>query len=231
MANQRTGLLAKKLGMTRIFRDDGTHLPVTVLQLDGLQVVAQRTAEKDGYDAVQLGWGKAKVKNVSQPNRGHFAKAKVEPKARLAEFRVAADALLEPGSVLSAEHFAVGQRVDVCGTTKGKSFAGSMKRWNFSGLEASHGVSISHRSHGSTGNRQDPGKVFKNKKMAGHLGVERVTTLNLEVAAVDAEKGLLMVTGAVPGARGGFVLVRDAVKRARPADAPYPAALIEAQAG
>jgi large subunit ribosomal protein L3 len=230
MANQRTGLLAKKLGMTRIFRDDGSHLPVTVLQLDGLQVVAQRTAEKDGYDAVQLGWGKAKVKNVSQPNRGHFAKAKVEPKARLAEFRVAADALLEPGSVLSAEHFAVGQRVDVCGTTKGKSFAGSMKRWNFSGLEASHGVSISHRSHGSTGNRQDPGKVFKNKKMAGHLGVERVTTLNLEVAAVDAEKGLLMVTGAVPGARGGFVLVRDAVKRARPADAPYPAALIEAQA-
>jgi large subunit ribosomal protein L3 len=231
MANQRTGLLAKKLGMTRIFRDDGAHVPVTVLQLDGLQVVAQRTTEKDGYDAVQLGWGKAKVKNVSQPNRGHFAKAKVEPKARLAEFRVAADALLEPGSVLSAAHFAVGQRVDVCGTTKGKSFAGSMKRWNFSGLEASHGVSISHRSHGSTGNRQDPGKVFKNKKMAGHLGVERVTTLNLEVAVVDTEKGLLMVRGAVPGAKGGFVLVRDAVKRARPADAPYPAALAEAQAG
>jgi large subunit ribosomal protein L3 len=230
MANQRTGLLAKKLGMTRIFRDDGAHVPVTVLQLDGLQVVAQRTAEKDGYDAVQLGWGKAKVKNVSQPNRGHYAKAKVEPKAKLAEFRVAADALLEPGSTLSAAHFAVGQLVDVCGTTKGKSFAGSMKRWNFSGLEASHGVSISHRSHGSTGNRQDPGKVFKNKKMAGHLGVERVTTLNLEVAAVDTEKGLLMVRGAIPGAKGGFVLVRDAVKRARPADAPYPAALVEAQA-
>jgi large subunit ribosomal protein L3 len=231
MANQRTGLLAKKLGMTRIFRDDGSHVPVTVLHLDGLQVVAQRTTEKDGYDAVQLGWGKAKVKNVSQPNRGHFAKAKVEPKARLAEFRVAADALIEPGSVLSAAHFAVGQRVDICGTTKGKSFAGSMKRWNFHGLEASHGVSISHRSHGSTGNRQDPGKVFKNKKMAGHLGVERVTTLNLEVAAVDAENGLLMVRGAVPGAKGGFVLVRDAVKRARPADVPYPAALVEAQAG
>jgi large subunit ribosomal protein L3 len=191
MANQRTGLLAKKLGMTRIFRDDGAHVPVTVLQLDGLQVVAQRTTEKDGYDAVQLGWGKAKVKNVSQPNRGHFAKAKVEPKAMLAEFRVAADALLEPGS----------------------------------------GVSISHRSHGSTGNRQDPGKVFKNKKMAGHLGVERVTTLNLEVAAVDTERGLLMIRGAIPGAKGGFVLVRDAVKRARPADAPYPAALVEAQAG
>jgi large subunit ribosomal protein L3 len=228
---QRTGLLARKLGMTRIFRDDGTHVPVTVLQLDGLQVVARRTAEKDGYDALQLGWGKAKVKNVTQPNRGHFARAKVEPKAKLAEFRVAPDALLEPGAALSAAHFLVGQLVDVCGTTKGKSFAGAMKRWNFAGLEASHGVSISHRSHGSTGNRQDPGKVFKNKKMAGHLGVERVTTLNLEVAAVDAEKGLLMIRGAVPGARGGFVLVRDAVKRARPADAPYPAALLEAQAG
>src|ERR1700746_3935247 len=153
MANQRTGLLAKKLGMTRIFRDDGTHVPVTVLHLDEVQVVAQRTAEKDGYDAVQLGWGKAKVKNVSQPNRGHFAKAKVEPKAKLAEFRVAAEALLEPGAPLSAAHFAVGQRVDVCGTTVGKGFAGSMKRWNFSGLEASHGVSISHRSLGSTGHR------------------------------------------------------------------------------
>ena len=231
MAKQRTGLLAKKLGMTRIFHDDGTHVPVTVLHLDGLQVVAQRTAENDGYDAVQLGWGKAKVKNVSQPNRGHFAKTKVEPKAKLAEFRVAADALLEPGAILSAAHFTVGQRVDVCATSRGKGFAGSMKRWNFSGLEASHGVSISHRSHGSTGNRQDPGKVFKNKKMAGHLGVERVTTLNLEVAAVDAEKGLLMLKGAVPGAKGGFLRVRDAVKRARPADAPYPAAVVEAQAG
>ncbi len=224
-------MLAKKLGMTRIFRDDGTHVAVTVLQLDGLQVVAQRTREKDGYDALQLGWGKAKVKNVSQPNRGHFAKAKVEPKAKLAEFRVAPDALLEPGATLSAAHFAVGQRIDVCGTTLGKGFAGSMKRWNFSGLEASHGVSISHRSHGSTGNRQDPGKVFKNKKMAGHLGVERVTTLNLQVAAVDAENGLLMIEGAVPGTKGGFVLVRDAVKKARPADAPYPAALLQAQAG
>jgi large subunit ribosomal protein L3 len=231
MAKQRTGLLAKKLGMTRIFQDDGTHVPVTVLHLDGLQVVAQRTEEKDGYTAVQLGWGKAKVKNVSQPNRGHFAKAKVEPKVKLVEFRVDADGLLEPGAALSVAHFVAGQRVDVCGTTKGKSFAGAMKRWNFSGLEASHGVSISHRSHGSTGNRQDPGKTFKNKKMAGHLGVERVTTLNLEVAAVDAEKGLLMIKGAVPGAKGGFVLVRDAVKRARPADAPYPAALVEAQAG
>src|SRR6478752_4929793 len=227
----RCGLVAQKVGMTRVFNDAGEHVPVTVLKVDQLQVVAVRSEEKDKYTAVQLGYGKAKVKNVSQPNRGHFAKAKVEPKAKLAEFRVAADALLEPGAALSAAHFAVGQRVDVCGTTKGKSFAGSMKRWNFSGLEASHGVSISHRSHGSTGNRQDPGKVFKNKKMAGHLGVERVTTLNLQIAAVDTEKGLLMIRGAVPGAKGGFVLVRDAVKRARPADAPYPAALVEAQAG
>ncbi len=226
----RTGLLAKKLGMTRIFRDDGTHVPVTVLHLDGLQVVAQRTQEKDGYTAVQVGWGKAKVKNVSQPNRGHFAKAKVEPKAKVVEFRVADDALLEPGATLSAAHFAVGQIVDVCGITQGKGFAGGMKRWNFSGLEASHGVSISHRSLGSTGNRQDPGRTFKNKKMAGHMGVERVTTLNLVVAAVDAEKGLLMIRGAVPGSKGGYVMVRDAIKRARPADAPYPAALLETAA-
>ena len=216
--------------MTRIFQDDGTHVPVTVLLLDGLQVVAQRTEEKDGYNAVQLGLGKTKVKNVSQPNRGHFAKAKVEPKAKLVEFRVAPDALLEPGAVLSAAHFAVGQKVDVCGITQGKGFAGGMKRWNFSGLEASHGVSISHRSLGSTGNRQDPGKTFKNKKMAGHMGVERVTTLNLAVAAVDVEQGLLMIKGAVPGSKGGYVLVRDAIKRARPKDAPYPAALVEAQA-
>ncbi len=227
----RTGLLAKKLGMTRLFKEDGTHVPVTVLHLDAVQVVAARTEETDGYSAVQLGWGEAKVKNVSKPNKGHFAKAKVEPKAKLVEFRVAADAVLEPGATLSAAHFLVGQRVDVCGTTKGKGFAGAMKRWNFAGLEASHGVSISHRSHGSTGNRQDPGKTFKNKKMAGHLGVERVTTLNLEVAAVDVEKGLLMLKGAVPGARGGFVLVRDAVKRALPAEVPYPAALAGAAQG
>ena len=223
----RTGLLAKKLGMTRIFKDDGTHVPVTVLHIDALQVVAARTEEKDGYTAVQLGWGKAKVKNVSQPNKGHFAKAKVEPKAKLAEFRVDVDALLEPGATLSAAHFVVGQIVDVSGTTKGKGFAGAMKRWNFSGLEASHGVSVSHRSHGSTGNRQDPGKTFKNKKMAGHLGAERITTQNLEVALVDAEKGLLMIKGAVPGAKGGYVLVRDAVKKTRHAEAPFPAGLIE----
>jgi len=221
----RTGLIAKKLGMTRIFKDDGTHVPVTVLHLDNVQVVAARSQDKDGYTAVQLGWGKAKVKNVSKPNKGHYAAAKVEPKMKLTEFRVAADAVLEPGAGISAAHFVVGQPVDVCGITKGKGFAGGMKRWNFSGLEASHGVSISHRSHGSTGNRQDPGKTFKNKKMAGHLGVERVTTLNLEVAAVDAEKGLLMIKGAVPGAKGSYVRVRDAIKKARPAEAPYPAAL------
>jgi large subunit ribosomal protein L3 len=226
----RTGLLAKKLGMTRIFKDDGTHVPVTVLHLDQVQVVAARSVEKDGYSAVQLGWGKAKVKNVSQPNRGHFAKNKVEPKQKLVEFRVSDDAVLEPGATLSAAHFSAGQIVDVCGTSKGKGFAGGMKRWNFAGLEASHGVSISHRSLGSTGNRQDPGKTFKNKKMAGHLGVERITTLNLEVAAVDAERGLLMIKGAVPGAKGGYVLVRDAIKKARPKDAAYPAALVESVA-
>jgi large subunit ribosomal protein L3 len=223
----RTGLLAKKLGMTRIFKEDGTHVPVTVLHVDNVQVVAARTEEKDGYTAVQIGYGKAKVKNVSQPNKGHYAKAKVEPKAKLVEFRVDADAMLEPGATLSAAHFVAGQIVDISGTTKGKGFAGAMKRWNFSGLEASHGVSISHRSHGSTGNRQDPGKTFKNKKMAGHLGQERITTQNLVVAAVDAAKGLLMIKGAVPGAKGGYVLVRDAVKRARPAEAPFPAGLVE----
>ena len=224
----RTGLIAKKLGMTRLFKEDGTHVPVTVLQLDDLQVVDVRTTERDGYTAVQLGAGKAKVKNVSKPNRGHFAKAKVEPKKKLAEFRVADDAVLEVGASLSAAHFVAGQKVDVTGTSKGKGFAGAMKRWNFAGLEASHGVSISHRSHGSTGNRQDPGKVFKNKKMAGHLGSERITTLNLEVAAVDAEKNLLMIRGSVPGGKNEVVLIRDAIKKARHAEAPYPAALVEA---
>jgi large subunit ribosomal protein L3 len=224
----RTGLLAKKLGMTRLFKDDGTHVPVTVLHLDEVQVVSARTIENDGYTAVQLGFGKAKVKNVTKPNKGHFAKTKVEPKAKLAEFRVEPEAMLEPGARLSAAHFVVGQKVDVCGTTKGKGFAGAMKRWNFSGLEASHGVSVSHRSHGSTGNRQDPGKTFKNKKMAGHLGVERVTTLNLEIAAIDEPRGLVMVHGAVPGAKGGFVLVRDAIKGKRPDSAPYPAGLLAA---
>ena len=222
----RTGLIAKKLGMTRMFKEDGTHVPVTVLHVDQLQVVDVRTKERDGYSALQLGWGKAKVKNVSEPNKGHYARVKVEPKQRVREFRVAEDAVLEIGATLSAAHFVVGQKIDVCGVTKGKGFAGGMKRWNFRGLEASHGVSVSHRSHGSTGNRQDPGKTFKNKKMAGHLGVERVTTMNLVIAGVDAEKGLLMVRGAVPGSKGEFVTVRDAVKRARHADAPFPAGLI-----
>jgi len=223
--NGRTGLIAKKLGMTRLFNDDGSTVPVTVLHLDQVRVVATKTAEKDGYDAVQLGFGLAKPKNVSKPNKGHFAKAGVEAPMKVAEFRVGSDATLDVGAKLSAEHFVKGQIVDVTGTSKGKGFAGAMKRWNFSGLEASHGVSISHRSHGSTGNRQDPGKTFKNKKMAGHLGVERITTQNLEVAGFDLDRGLLMVKGAVPGAKGGYVLVRDAVKRARHADAPFPAAV------
>ena len=226
----RTGLVAKKLGMTRIFKDDGTHVPVTVLHLDALQVVDVRTQERDGYTAVQLGIGHAKVKNVTKPNRGHFARTRVEPKRKLVEFRVAEDAVLEPGATLSADHFVVGQKVDVTGTSKGKGFAGAMKRWNFRGLEASHGVSVSHRSHGSTGNRQDPGKTFKNKKMAGHLGVERVTTLNLEIAGVDAARSLVMVRGAIPGPTNEYVLVRDAIKRARHADAPYPAGLVQAAA-
>ncbi len=226
--NGRTGLIAKKLGMTRLFNDDGSTVPVTVLHVDGVRVVASRTAEKDGYTAVQLGIGKAKPKNVTKPMKGHFAKAGVEAPRKVTEFRAAADALLDPGAALSAAHFVKGQMVDVTGVTIGRGFAGAMKRWNFAGLEATHGVSISHRSHGSTGNRQDPGKTFKNKKMAGHLGVERVTTQNLQVALVDAEKGLLLVKGAVPGAKGGWVLVRDAVKRARHAEAPYPAATVAA---
>ena len=224
----RTGLIAKKLGMTRLFKEDGTHVPVTVLHLDEVQVVDARTNERDGYTAVQLGLGNAKVKNVTKANRGHFARTKVEPKKHLVEFRVAEDALLEAGAKLSANHFVVGQKVDVTGQSKGKGFAGVMKRHNFAGLEASHGVSISHRSHGSTGQRQDPGKVFKGKKMAGHMGDERVTTLNLEVAAVDEERNLIMVRGAIPGAKNSVVLIRDAIKKARHADAPYPAAVVAA---
>ncbi len=221
----RTGLLAQKLGMTRIFAADGNHVPVTVLKVDNCQVVAVRTDETNGYNAVQLGVGKAKVKNVSKAQRGHFAKAKVEPKRKLAEFRVSKDNLLEVGAELSAAHFVVGQFVDVVGTTIGKGFAGSMKRWNFGGLRATHGVSVSHRSHGSTGNRQDPGRTFPGKKMAGHLGVERVTQQNLKVVETDVEQGLIYVHGAVPGHEGAYVLVKDAVKRALPKEAPKPAAL------
>jgi large subunit ribosomal protein L3 len=226
----RTGLLAEKLGMTRLFEDDGTHEPVTVLRVEDCEVVATRRPEREGYAAVQIGVGKAKAKNVTKPMRGHFAKANVPPKAKLAEFRVSEDALLEPGTALSVEHFVVGQYVDVAGTSIGKGFAGAMKRWGFRGLRASHGVSISHRSHGSTGQRQDPGKVFKGKKMAGHMGDRRVTVQNLEVVGVDKERGLVLVRGAVPGARGGYVRITDAVKRALPQGAPYPAGVLNVAA-
>ncbi len=223
----RTGVIAQKLGMTRIFDDQGMHVPVTVLKLDRCQVVGRRTADKDGYSAVQLGAGATKVKNLSKALRGQFAKAKVEPKRKLVEFRVSEDALLEVGSELSAGHFVSGQFVDVIRSSIGKGFAGAMKRHNFRGLRASHGVSVSHRSHGSTGNRQDPGKVFKGKKMAGHMGTRRVTTQNLMIVSTDAERGLILVKGAVPGAEGGWVLVRDAVKRSLPEGVPFPAGLRE----
>jgi large subunit ribosomal protein L3 len=226
----RAGLIARKLGMTRLFTEEGEHVPVTVLKVDNCQVVAVRTEERDGYTAVQLGVGTAKVKNVTKPMRGHFAKAKVEPKRKLTEFRVSPDALLEVGSELTADHFVPGQYVDVVGTSIGKGFAGVMKRHNFGGLRASHGVSISHRSHGSTGQRQDPGKVFKGKKMAGHMGNRRVTVQNLKVVSTDADRGLILVHGAVPGAEGGFVLVRDAVKRKLPEGVPFPAGLRSAAA-
>ncbi len=226
----RTGVIAQKMGMTRVFAEDGSHVPVTVLKLDNCQVVAVRTKDKDGYVALQLGIGKAKVKNVGKPMRGHFAKAKVEPKRKVVEFRVSDDALVDVGTEITAGHFVVGQFVDVAGITIGKGFAGVMKRWNFAGLEASHGVSISHRSHGSTGGRQDPGRTFKNKKMAGHFGVERVTTQNLKVVATDADRGLILVKGAVPGAEGGYVRVTDAVKRKLPKEAPFPAAVRKTEA-
>jgi large subunit ribosomal protein L3 len=221
----RSGLIAQKLGMTRIFNKDGEHVPVTVLKVDGCQVVAVRSEDQDGYTAVQLGIGKAKVKNVTKPMRGHFAKAKVEPKRKLTEFRVSADALLEVGAELSASHFVPGQFVDVTGISIGKGFAGAMKRHGFRGLRASHGVSLSHRSHGSTGHRQDPGKVFKGKKMAGHMGDRRVTTQNLKVVTTDGDRGLILVHGAVPGAEGGWVEIRDAVKKPTPEGAPFPAGL------
>ncbi len=223
----RSGIIAQKVGMTRVFTDAGEHVPVTVLKVDHCQVVAHRTLEKNGYTAVQLGIGKAKVKNVSRAERGHFALAKVEPKRKVAEFRVAPDALIPVGAEITADHFVPGQFVDVTGTTTGKGFAGGMKRWNFGGLRASHGVSISHRSLGSTGGRQDPGKTFKNKKMAGHLGVDRVTTQNLRVVRTDVENGLILVEGAVPGVKGGWIRVRDAVKRSLPKEAPRPGAFRE----
>src|SRR5215467_11937779 len=218
----RSGALAQKIGMTRLFTETGEHVPVTVLRLANCQVVGHRTREKNGYVALQLGAGVRKVQSTTKADRGHFAVAKVEPKRKLAEFRVDEDALIPIGAEITADHFVVGQYVDVTGTSTGKGWAGPMKRWNFAGLRASHGVSISHRSHGSTGGRQDPGKTFKNKKMAGHLGVDRVTTLNLKVVQTDVARGLILVEGAVPGAKGGWIMVRDAVKKALPKEAPQP---------
>ncbi len=221
----RSGVIAQKIGMTRIFTEAGEQVPVTVLKLDNCQVVAQRTDEKDGYTAVQLGVGMAKPRNTPKALRGHFARASVEPKRKVAEFRVSPDNLIEVGAEITADHFVVGQFVDVTGTSKGKGFAGVMKRWNFSGHRATHGNSVTHRSHGSTGQRQDPGKVFKNKKMAGHLGDERVTTQNLKVVKTDVDRGLIMVEGAGPGAKGGWILVRDAVKKTPPKDLPKPGSI------
>ena len=221
----RSGIIAKKLGMTRLFMEDGKQIPVTVLQLDGLQVVSQRTNEKHGYSAVQLGTGAIKAKRVSQAMRGHFAVAKVEPKRKVAEFRVAPENLIEVGAEITAEHYAAGQFVDVSGTSIGKGFAGAMKRHNFKGLRATHGVSVSHRSHGSTGQCQSPGKVFKGKKMAGHMGAARVTTQNLQVVKTDLDRGLIMIKGAVPGSKGGWVTVKDAVKKPLPDGVPFPAAI------
>ncbi|NMM46576.1 50S ribosomal protein L3 [Rhodospirillaceae bacterium KN72] len=221
----RTGVIAKKLGMTRVWTDDGVHVPVTVLQMDGLQVTAVRTDETDGYTAVQLGLGKRKVKHTSKAMRGHFAKASVEPKRKLAEFRVSADGLLNPGDELQADHFVAGQYVDATGISIGKGFAGAMKRHNFGGLRASHGVSISHRAHGSTGQCQDPGKVFKGKKMAGHMGASQVTKQNLEVVLTDVDRGLVLVKGAIPGAKNGWVLLKDAVKKVAPEGLPFPGSI------
>ena len=218
----RSGVIAQKLGMTRIFTDAGEHVPVTVLKVDQCQVVAHRTKDKNGYTALQVGVGKAKVKNVSKAERGQFSVAKVEPKRKVAEFRVSEDAVIPVGAEITADHFVAGQFVDVTGTTTGKGFAGGMKRWNFGGLRATHGVSVSHRSIGSTGGRQDPGKTFKNKKMPGHLGDERVTTQNVKVARVDVERGLIMVQGSVPGAKGGWIMIRDAVKRKAPEGVATP---------
>src|SRR5215212_5337037 len=223
----RTGVIAKKMGMTRLFQADGRHVPVTVLQLDEVQVVGRREQDKDGYTAVQLGAGKAKAKNVAKPQRGAFGKAEVEPKAKVVEFRVAEDALLDVGATITADHFIAGQLVDISGITQGKGMAGAMKRWGFGGLRATHGVSVSHRSHGSTGNRQDPGRVFKNKKMAGHMGARNRTQQNLEIVRTDPIRGLLFVKGSVPGHKGSWLTVTDAIKLPRNESAPYPAGILE----
>src|SRR3954470_8416268 len=223
----RTGVIAKKMGMTRLFQDDGRHVPVTVLALENLQVVARREQSRDGYNSVQLGAGTSKAKNLSKPERGHFGKAEVEPKAKVVEFRVDEDALLDVGAELTADHFVAGQLVDIQGVTQGKGFAGGMKRWGFGGLRATHGVSLSHRSLGSTGNRQDPGRVFKNKKMAGHMGARNRTQQNLEVVRTDAIRGLIFVKGSVPGSKGSWLLIKDSVKVPRHDTAPYPAGIVE----
>ena len=223
----RTGVIAKKVGMTRLFQADGRHVPVTVLQLDDVQVIGRREKDRDGYSAIQLGAGKAKAKNVAKPQRVAFGKAEVEPKVKVVEFRVADDALLDVGAHISADHFVAGQMVDVAGVTQGKGFAGAMKRWGFGGLRATHGVSVSHRSHGSTGNRQDPGRVFKNKKMAGHMGARNRTQQNLEVVRTDPIRGLLFIKGSVPGHKGAWLTVNDAIKLPRPDAAPYPAGILE----
>ncbi|UYO00500.1 MAG: 50S ribosomal protein L3 [Devosia sp.] len=227
----RSGLIAQKLGMTRIFVEDGSHVPVTVLGLQNCQVVGQRTLEKDGYVALQLGAGQAKAKNISKAERGQYAVAKVEPKRHVAEFRVDADNLIEVGATLKADHFSEGQLVDVTGTSIGKGFAGGMKRWNFGGLRASHGVSVSHRSIGSTGGRQDPGKTFKNKKMPGHMGDRRITTQNVKVVRTDVERGLIMIQGSVPGAKGAWIMIKDAVKKPAPANVTLPGSFEAAAAG
>jgi large subunit ribosomal protein L3 len=226
----RSGVIAQKVGMTHVYTDEGEHVPVTVLRMENLQVVALRTVEKNGYSAVQLGVGAAKVKSVTKPERGHFAAAKVEPKLKLAEFRVSVDNMLDVGVEITADHFVSGQRVDVTGTSVGKGFQGVMRRHNFGGGRATHGNSVSHRSHGSTGQRQDPGKVFKGKKMAGHMGQVRVTTQNVEVVSTDVDRGLILLRGAVPGSKGSWILVRDAVKIAAPANLPMPAAVRAAKA-
>ncbi|MDQ0394115.1 50S ribosomal protein L3 [Labrys monachus] len=220
----RSGVIAQKIGMSRVYNDAGEHVPVTVLRLDGCQVVAHRTNDKNGYTALQLGAGFAKVKNTTKAQRGHFAVANVEPKRKIVEFRVPETGMIPVGATITADHFVPGQFVDVTGTTIGKGFAGSMKRWNFSGHRATHGNSVTHRAHGSTGQRQDPGKTFAGKKMAGHLGDERVTTMNLKVVRTDVDRGLILVEGAVPGAKGGWILVRDAVKKQLPEAAPKPGA-------
>jgi len=220
--HMRSGVIAQKVGMTRIFTDAGEHVPVTVLKLENLQVLAHRTDEKNGYTAIQVGGGTRKPSRLTKSERGTFAKAEVEPKRKLAEFRVSPDNLIDVGAEITADHFVPGQFVDVTGTTQGKGFQGAMKRWNFGGLRATHGVSVSHRSIGSTGGRQDPGKTFKNKKMPGHMGVDRITTLNLRVVSTDVERGLILVEGAVPGSKGGWIAVRDAVKKPLPKEAPKP---------